>query len=252
MRRKKPHKECERADAHERSRDERRPLKAQAPARRPQPFAEARDRDRARGVQVRLECRRTLVAVFRTPLHGPKDDLLGLRRYRGIEREGSDRVAGDPHLRGGPGVLGPEGKLPGQHLVKDHAQAVDVRALVIAGVADLLRRHVLGRAEERCQRAEEAPGRLYLGGQAEVHQAEPLVAADHDVRGLQVPVDDPAAVHVPERPAHDARNPQRVLLRHGPDAVNHQGEGAAVQELCHDVGGRLLVASPGMNLRRRG
>src|SRR6266545_1857763 len=93
------------------------------------------------------------------------------------------------------GRVAAEGHLPSQHLVEDDPDRVEVGRSGHGGTPRLLRREVLRRPHDRA-------GFRHLGGarprDPEVRHLEPL-AADEDVVGLDVAVDDPVAVREAKR-----------------------------------------------------
>ena len=104
------------------------------------------------------------------------------------------------------------GRVAGQHLVHDDAEAVDVGALVDLLAEDLLGRHVFRRADDVARLRELRVAALRGGGDAEVHDLEQPRVVDQDVRGLQVAMDDALLV----RDAHadaDVRAVGDGLLR---------------------------------------
>mmetsp|Transcript_118072 Transcript_118072/g.345818 ORF Transcript_118072/g.345818 Transcript_118072/m.345818 type:complete len:255 (-) Transcript_118072:132-896(-) len=118
----------------------------------------------------------------------------GACRQSGVARR-ADRVAQRIEVR----VGAVEGGVACGELVEGAAQAPDVRAEGVALASNDLRRHVEGRAHAR-ERA------LRLGGhglgEAEVAQLRlPALAQEH-VRGLDVPMQDPAPVQVGQRAGH--------------------------------------------------
>ena len=116
-------------------------------------------------------------------------------------------VAGDPHLRnrrdeplGDDGLGGGagEGRLPGQHLVQDAGQAVEIGAAVHVGVAGrLLRAHVGRRAHDHAGLGERAVAAQRLADAEVGHQGRAFV--EQDVLGLDVAVDHVVAVGVVQR-----------------------------------------------------
>ena len=79
-----------------------------------------------------------------------------------------------------------------EHLVEHEAQREDVGAVVDGLTRDLLRRHVLRRAEEHARLRLHA--RLVHVGDAEIHDLHAAVGQHHDVAGLDVAMDDAALV----------------------------------------------------------
>ena len=82
------------------------------------------------------------------------------------------------------------GGTPGEHLVHDHAEAVDVGPVVHLLAENLFRRHVLRRADHVAGLGELGVGMGGDGGHAEVHDLEQALVVDQDVGGLQVAVHD--------------------------------------------------------------
>jgi hypothetical protein len=153
-----------------------------------------------------------------------------------------------------------ERQLASQQLVQHHPQAVHVGPAVhlVRVAAGLLRAHVRRGAQHLALDGHRDLAGVALG-QAEVHHARPAVAADHDVRGLHVAVDDAALVRVLQGVGngHDQLGrlaerqlPRReqVRQRHPLDEVAHQvrqavgladlvdGHHRGVPELCHAAG----------------
>ena len=118
------------------------------------------------------------VAAVRDP---PRDAATQLR-------DGGRRVV--QRLRDDRGDRPLEGDVAGEHLVERDAEVVDVRTGREFGPGDLLRGHVRRRADGGSVLGEagEVPG-LGRPDEAEVQQHRRPVAAEHDVRGLDVPVD---------------------------------------------------------------
>ena len=89
----------------------------------------------------------------------------------------------------------------GEHLVEDAAERVDVRARVGATAGYLLGRHVVDGSDHRSLHGQPGDG-VELLGQAEVGQIRVLLAVldrDQDVGGLDVAMNQPAAVGGVER-----------------------------------------------------
>ena len=133
-----------------------------------------------------------------------------------------------------------ERHVPGEHLVQDHAERVDIRARINFGsLRALLRRHVLRRADDEIGRGQvRVLTALLLNlGDAEIQHLDPVAAADineHDVIALQITMDDVLRVRGFERAAdlthdlHDARQGQRAF------ASDYLLERAAIQKLHHE------------------
>ncbi len=120
-----------------------------------------------------------------------------------------------------------------EHLVGDDTEGVDVGLGGDVFLAGLLRGHVTGRAQQTHDLGLVGHGVL---GDAEVAYLHASVGRQHDVGGLDVPVNDPAAVGVVEclgalkQNLHGALDGQQVVL------VDVALEGvAAVEKLQHDV-----------------
>jgi hypothetical protein len=133
---------------------------------------------------------------------GQRGSRVGKRRER--RRRGADDGRDDRRL-----TLPIERASAGEHLVQQHAEGVNIRTCVHLAALELLGRHVMERAEDRaltrerlCARdavAEQtrAVGRGKLG-QAEVQELRARLG-QHHVAGLQVAMDDAAAMGGVER-----------------------------------------------------
>jgi hypothetical protein len=124
--------------------------------------------------QNRVELRRDVLRHVRDRGEILVDDLVGDRRQ----------------------VLAGEGFPVRQHLVEDDPERKDVAPAVHGSAGHLLRGHVVRRAEELARRRQIRGGDL---GDAEVRDLHLAVGGDHDVRRLDVAVDDPFPVGVVER-----------------------------------------------------
>jgi hypothetical protein len=78
----------------------------------------------------------------------------------------------------------------GQQLVEDHADRVDVRALVDLACRGSARGHVLRRADHVAGLGQLRVALAVRGGDAEVDDLEQALVVDQHVRGLEVAVDD--------------------------------------------------------------
>src|SRR5581483_2679992 len=91
--------------------------------------------------------------------------------------------------------LGLERLLTSQQLVEHYAERIEVRFMTeIALAPALFRGHVRGRADGRVGRRELRY--IEVLGDAEVRELDGAVRTDHQVRGLQVAVDNPLGVSV--------------------------------------------------------
>ncbi len=129
-------------------------------------------------------------------------------------------------------------RLPGQDLEQDRAQRIDVgRSVGRGGVAQLLGRHV-PRSAEHVTRLRLALARCEIGDAREIvgfveHAREPpvehvdlAVLAEHDVRGLEVAMDDAAAVSEGDPAADVDERVQQRLERIRGESIQqcHAGE----------------------------
>ena len=155
-------------------------------------------------LEVAAQVARGLVAVLGPLLERPLDhpgERLGdvvaqlAHRARGVlEDRGEDRQVG----------VAAEGPLPRGHLVEEDAEGEDVGAAVHGQALRLLRGHVGHRPHDApvlrhrlrlAGRLVAVVGRVVAQlGQPEVEHLEPPVRGQHDVLGLEVPVQDALAV----------------------------------------------------------
>ena len=89
-----------------------------------------------------------------------------------------------------------EGAPPGQHLVEDDAKAVDIAAGAHGSALRLLRRQVVRRAEDLAVQC--LSSAIEALGDTEVRQHKDTFLPQHQVRRLDVAVDDAAAVNLRE------------------------------------------------------
>ena len=139
-------------------------------------------------------------------------------RQRPADPPSGSRPSSRPPSRG-------ERRTAGEHLVENRAEAEEVGPGVDGFAADLLRRHVAGRADHRpgLGLGRRAAGRCRLVarprelGDAEVEDLDPPVARDEQVVGLQVAMDDAACRarrRAPPRSGARSRWPCAAAARH--------------------------------------
>ena len=164
-----------------------------------------------------------------------------MARGRGCRR--ADPGEGDlVGRRPGPGAG------PGQRLVQDEAEPVDVRGRRRGRAARLLRAEVMDGPERRA-----GQGRLRVGRQPrdpEVGDHRPAVGGEQDVARLDVAMDD--AAHVGDaKSARATSSPMRAAC-HGasrPLRRSRRGEVLAFDERHHEEG--LVAVGAGVRGRRR-
>ena len=156
----------------------------------------------------------------------------------GIEpRGGHDRGVGD-RLQRRQGGVGFERMAPGEVLVQHDPQREDVGGAFGRQSVRLLGRHVTHGAQKRSGLGVPFGLRRLAGkdreaaGEAEIEDLHVAVRTDHQVLGLDVPVDDPFGVGCGEGPGRLSENPRGLLdLRR---AVHQRVQGRAVDQLHHD------------------
>ena len=121
----------------------------------------------------------------------------------------------------------------GEHLVQDDAERVDVRRRGRRLAAGLFRAEVVdgphGRPGQRQLRLGDRPGDAEVG---DLHLA---VAADEDVAGLDVAVDEPGGVGRGERARHGGPDAGDLARRQGAAALEDGREVLPVDQLHDDV-----------------
>ncbi len=135
-----------------------------------------------------------------------------------------------------------ERRASGQHLEKDDAEGVDIRARIGLFPVHLLGRHVLGRSDHHpCTRD---PLRSDRAGDAEVHDPGPALAVDHDILRLEVPVNDSETMGLGQAFGGLARDGQRLADGQGPDAVEEALK-VLPGNIFHgdEIGPRFLLAT---------
>ena len=108
-------------------------------------------------------------------------------------------------------VLAVERHIPGEHLVEDDAERVDVRLAVDVVAERLLGRDVVGRAEHAAVGGQ--PVLVERAGDAEVGDLGRALVVDQHVLGLDVAVDDVVRVGAAERAGDLDRVGDRLVHR---------------------------------------
>ena len=142
---------------------------------------------------------------------------------------------GDRDLR----VTG-ERTLPGQCLIGDDAQGVEVGAGARALARGLLRCQVLGGAHDLTGLRQRSL--VCDSGDAEVGDLDPEVRCHEDVAGFDVAVDDADLVGRTQRLRGLGDDAQSVRLRQGCAAFDDRRQCLAGHVLHDEIGGSLLVA----------
>ena len=147
------------------------------------------------------------------------------------------------------GRLAAERALARQHLVEHGAEREHVAAMVHGQTADLFRRHVPERAEHRArrrvrqlrreQRAIRTRSRRFR--QAKVENLHVVIARDHHVLGLQIPMHDAARVSRAEA-LGDLQRVRDRFARRNRAALEARAQRLAVNQLHDDERGAGVVA----------
>ena len=131
--------------------------------------------------------------------------------------------------------------LPGQHTVDDHPERVDIGAPIHGTAQGLFRRHVLRRAHHHAAACEFAA--LPRAHQAKVHQRGAAIGPDHDVRGLDVTVNDALAMGIIERVGNLTHDLDCHRYRHRSAVGQPLIKRHAIEILHDDVVPRPLLAN---------
>ena len=144
-------------------------------------------------LHVGQHLRRSSVALLDIGIHGPHGDILQAQGDPRQHLAGAPRTAIDVLDGHGDRRLAVVGRAAREHLVHDHTQGIDVRAVIHPRTLGLLRGDVMDAAQG-------LPRQSILGGahpcDAEIGDLDGAVLQNHDVVGLDVPVDDAPAVGV--------------------------------------------------------
>ena len=160
-------------------------------------------------VDVVQHLRRRLVALVRVLLHGAHHNLLQPLRDVGIDRARQGRLALNLLDRHRYQRVRLKGQLAGEHLEHHDADRIDVAARVGKGAAGLLGTDVVHRADGLV--GDGLGGAAGKAGNAKIGDLDRPVREQHDVLGLDVPVDDALVVRMLQRPQNLNGEVQRLL-----------------------------------------
>ena len=133
-------------------------------------------------------------------------------------------------------------RLPGQRLVEQRAERVDVGSKVQRAVDFVdFRRRIAGRAQRLPGSLHDRPAAGHRARQAEIPDPRRPVIADENVPGLDVAVQDAFRVRVGEAVAHLADDPRRPFRRQPPLADDNL-ETPPGHKFHHEVRLAALVA----------
>ncbi len=135
-------------------------------------------------------------------------------------------------------VLPVERQVPGGHLVEDHADRVEIAALVERRPGGLLGRHVLRRPTDHVVARQTRHVAVEDLGDAEVEHLDEvgLVAPllDHDVFRLEIAVDDVVRVRFTQRREHLRHDVAEPLLGERPVVAKHDAQVLSLHQLHGD------------------
>jgi len=191
--------------------------------------------------EVGAHLRGAPVAVVGVLGHRPEGDGVRIRGDRGVAPRWRDgRLAhvlvGDLHRR-----VGRERRFAGEQFVQDAAERVHVGARVDGVAAGLLGRQVLGSADHGAALGHALLVVEHRLGDAEVDDLHRAALVDHDVRGLDVAVDDAAPMAEAERLAHVGHDFDRALGFERPVDAKDVSQAETVDVLHHDVGEQSVL-----------
>ncbi len=203
------------------------------------------------GLQLVAEPRHGLVAARRVLRDGARDDRLDLRRGRGVQDTDGTRRVADHRPQHLEAPLSAERGLAGEHLVEHDPEAEDVGAVIHRVARGLLGRAVADRPAgdaDLGQRLAACGLRVIVLGpigqhlrEAEVQDLGLAGGRHHDVRGLDVAVDDAGRVGDGQGVGDLDGDGQRRKGDEG-TAVQQLLERVALDELHHDVDEPVLLA----------
>ena len=143
---------------------------------------------------------RALIAVIRVLFHRLFGDLAQTFRHIGRHLGQRLRLFRDLHDGDGHRAAAVKGQMAGKHLVHHNAHRVDVGTPVGVVALGLLGADIVDRTDRLV--ADGLALRAGEAGDAEVHHLDGTVRLQHNVLGLDIPVDDALGVGVFQRPQH--------------------------------------------------
>ena len=133
-----------------------------------------------------------------------------------------------------------EGQAAGDHLVHHHTQGIQVGAVVHITAPGLLGRHIMDRTDGLTLAVGVFPGGKM--GDAEIGHLYGAVPQQHDVLGLDIPVDDVMVVGMLQSACDLSGKNSHFLGRQAAPAAEVFLQGDAVDQLHDDV---IHVSRPG-------
>src|SRR5208283_5034249 len=159
------------------------------------------------------------IPVSGLTFHRMQDDLFDLSRYFRVAFPRRYGVAGDPSVHDRKRVIAIKRYYAYRHFVQHCSKTVNVGLRIPALPFDLFRGHIIRRADRGSKTGERDPSPLCSPGDAEVHDTDSAVVADHDVLRFEVTMDDAVLVHVRQRLAYITGYLDCVLFGHRADTV---------------------------------
>ena len=172
-------------------------------------------------LEVRAQIGQGLVSAlgppFNRPLHGKRK--FGIEVRREIVERG--RLAVQNLVEQLAGRVPREGRTERQQLIQDQADREDVAAVIDVAAFDLLRRHVLRRAD---QGADAGHAGIADACDAEVQDLQASLARDHQIVWLHVTMHESQAMRVSQTVAELAGERQQAMQRKRSTAGNETGQ----------------------------
>jgi hypothetical protein len=162
---------------------------------------------------------------------GLQNRIFNGRRQVGKELTGKRRRLLDMLLHQVVITIAIERNAPRQHFIKRDPKGIDVSPDVQRLVSNLFRRHVVKRPQPNsrcCQTA--SPENLC---NAEIHDFDDPAFVDHQIRGLDVPMDDPCVMSMGQARQRLLEQGKGALLGNRSDSPNHLAEGLPIHIFHH-------------------